>query len=124
MRLFLAASAAILLLASSPEGAEGQDIGHACRFTVEMATADLAAQAVPKAIRSFRGDDAQKIVAAFNALPPESDIEADALTVLYHPTLPIVALLFGRGDCVAALASPWSVQKAEDLIAKALGTAV
>ena len=130
MRAFLAAAfaAAVLLpapaLAESPSPPGAQAAPLVCRYSLELAVRDLAAQAVPKSIRTFHGADVQKILAAFNALEPVSDIKADTIIVLYHPFIPEVAILFGKNDCSVAIAAPWGVQKAEDLIAKALGTGI
>jgi hypothetical protein len=116
---FLPPLAAFLLPVASAQSAH-----PSCHYSLKQAAADLTHQATPAKIISFKGADAQKITAVFNGMPPQSAIKSDELIVLYHPALPIVAVLFGRKGCSVAIASPWSVRKVEGMITQALGTGV
>ncbi len=117
--LAVALLAALVMPIASAESAR-----PTCHYSQKQAAADLTHQALPSKIITFKGKDARKIITVFNEMPPASAIKSDELMILYHPALPVVAILFGRDGCSVAIASPWSVEKAEGMITKALGIGV
>ena len=97
----------LLLLAGQ---AWGQPL--VCAEPVELAVASIRAAApAGVAFETRAGAEARVIISAFNAEPPESDVEADQVTIGVSPELPRAVIVFGLRGCLVGrgwIGAPWA----------------
>lgn len=77
-------------------------------------------------IRIYDGERAEKIVAAFNAIPPQSDLRADRVIVMLDPKgdTPKFKMFFVNGNCITTVFPAGPIAAWADILKRSLGEGI
>lgn len=111
MTLRMLAVAGLLVLCAGAEGA-GATVSapvlnvqaETCTAVDEFAAGIMTQNQAIRGLEILTGSVAASFMSAFNAMPPESDLDADKVIVLTHPEAPTHLVIFAKGGCLVATA--------------------